>query len=283
MKLFVTGGSGLFGTALLRRAGQLGIEVVAPSSAEFDISDPTKAALLAHGDFGKFDWVLNLAAYTKVDQAETEREQAAALNAVAPGYLANACEAIGARLMHFSTDYVFDGAQRTPYVETDPIRPIQFYGQTKAEGEAAVLESGGPHVIARVSWLFGPDKPCFPQWVRDAYLAGKKLRIVDDQYGVPSSTSELSRMVLEMVQADIEPGIYHVCGSEAVSRLEYAKAALDAYFRNRGEEPNYEMEGVPSSEFPTPAARPMYSVLSDEKISAVIRPHAPISECLGWL
>ena len=283
MRLFITGGSGLLGSALLPLAQKREFEVVAPRSSDFDITSPEAVARLASGDLGSFDWVLNLAAYTKVDLAETNREEATGLNAIGPGYLASACEALGARLFHFSTDYVFDGTKTSAYVEEDEIHPIQFYGETKAEGERAVLESTCGAIVARVSWLYGPHGPCFPRWIVDAYLAGKPLRVVSDQYGVPSSTAEVSRMVLDLLQRDVAPGVYHVAGVDSVSRLEYAQAALRAYFLNHGLEESAEIEPVPSSEFPTPARRPSFSVLSVEKVGRLIQPHMALADCLNWL
>ncbi len=282
MRLLITGGSGLLGSALAPLALERGHEVVSPRSSEFDITDPVAIAELGLGQLGRFDWILNLAAYTKVDLAETEREAATGLNAVAPGYLAQAASGLGAKLLHFSTDYVFDGEKGTPYTEEDAVHPIQHYGATKAEGERAVLEAGG--AVARVSWLFGPNGPCFPSAILKAYLSRSgPLRVVSDQFGVPSSTLEVARITLDLVEGGLGPGAYHVCGTEAVSRIEYARIAISAHFRNRGESPELELEPVSASEFPTPARRPDYSVLSAEKVGRMVRPHAPLSDCFDWI
>ncbi len=162
MRLFITGGSGLLGSDLVPAALARGHEVVAPSSSEFDVTDPDASARLGSGKLGSFQWVVNLAAYTNVDGAETESRRATELNVLAPSYLAATSLACGARFLHISTDYVFGGADADSYSEDDPLSPIQAYGESKAEGEQSVMQTNAAGLIARVSWLYGPGRKCFP-------------------------------------------------------------------------------------------------------------------------
>ena len=282
MRLFVTGGSGLLGADLRPAALARGHEVVAPSSGDFNVTDPSAVARLGSGECGHFDWCLNLAAYTNVDGAETYVREATELNVLAPSYLAAACLALGSRLMHVSTDYVFGGGDSEAYSEDDPIAPIQKYGETKADGERSVMHANSASIIARVSWLYGPSKRCFPVGLVENFKAGKPLRIVDDQFGAPSYTEEVSRMLLDLMEANAEAGIYHVAGSDAVNRFQYAEAVARAYTKATGSVVP-EMTPVPSSEFPTPARRPANSVIRTEKVRKYTKPHVPIDEAMDRL
>jgi len=282
MRLFVTGGSGLLGADLIPAAASRGHEVVAPSSAEFDVADPTAVARFGAGDFGPFDWCLNLAAYTNVDGAESHVREATELNVLAPGYLAAASLALGCRLAHVSTDYVFGGGDAETYGEDDPVAPIQKYGETKLEGERSAMAASPSSVIARVSWLYGPSKRCFPVGLIENFKAGKSLRIVDDQVGVPSYTEEVSRMLLDLMEGCAEAGIYHVAGSDVVNRFQYAEAVARAFGRAY-RLPAPAMTPVPSSEFPTPARRPSNSVILTEKVRRYTRAHMPIDAAMDRL
>ena len=246
------------------------------------MTDPSAVARLGAGEYGRFDWCVNLAAYTNVDGAETQVREATELNVLAPGYLAAACLALGARLVHVSTDYVFGGGDATAYSEDDPIAPIQKYGETKADGERSVTQANPASIVARVSWLYGPSKRCFPVGLVENFKAGKSLRIVDDQFGVPSYTEEVSRMLLDLMEADAAAGIYHVAGSDAVNRFQYAEAVARAYAKATGSAIP-EMTPVPSSEFPTPAKRPANSVIRTEKVRRYTKPHLPIDAAMDLL
>jgi dTDP-4-dehydrorhamnose reductase len=225
---------------------------------------------------------VNLAAYTNVDGTESEAQKATELNVLAPGYLAAAALACGARFLHISTDYVFGGADLDSYGEDDPLWPIQKYGETKADGEAGATQSNPDCVIARVSWLYGPGRRCFPLGLLENFRTAKPLRIVADQFGVPSYTAEVARMLLDLMDANAEPGIYHVAGSDAVSRFEYAQATAKAYAFAAGVVIP-EMTPVPSTEFPTPAARPRNSVLRTDKVRRYTKPHLSIDEAMAQL
>lgn len=275
MRLLVTGGSGLLGADLLPTAKARNHEILAPSSSEFDITDPSTSARLADGEWGTFDWVLNLAGYTQVDSAETHPQEIAELNVLGPSYLAAASQTLGARLLHISTDYVFGAAGIAPYREEDQVSPAQKYGESKAEGEAAVLEIGSS-VVARVAWLYGCSKQCFPISVIEKLRAGEAPRIVDDQRGVPTWTLEASRMLMDLISADLPPGIYHVAGSDIVSRFEYAVAARASFIGATGCGAP-EIVPVHGDEFPTMATRPANSAILTEKALKYTRAHLPLS------
>lgn len=282
MRLLVTGGSGLLGSDLVPAARSRGHDVLAPSASDFDVTDPEAVARLSLGELGRFDWCLNLAAYTNVDAAESHAREAIELNLLAPAYLATACLAAMCRLVHISTDYVFGGSGKSDYGEEDPVAPVQKYGLSKAEGEEAVSIANPDAIIARVSWLFGPARRCFPVGLIESFRAGTPLRIVNDQWGVPSYTGEVSRMLLDLIEANPPGDVYHVCGSQAVSRFQYAEAVAAAFSRATGKRAS-EMAGVPSSEFPTPATRPANSVILAGKVLRYTHAHMPLDEAMDRL
>jgi dTDP-4-dehydrorhamnose reductase len=281
VRLLVTGGSGLLGSDLIPVAQARGHEVIAPSSTDFDVTNPAAAAQLGAGELGRFDWVINLAGYTNVDAAETHVQEATELNVIAPGYLGQACSMLGARFLHISTDYVFGGIGHGPYSEDDEVSPVQKYGQTKEEGERSALANGSS-IVARVAWLFGKTKRCFPVGMVEACREGKELKIVTDQRGTPSYTPEASRMLLDLIQAEPEPGIYHVAGPVGVSRMEYAEIVRQAYFKATGITPA-PLIPVLSSEFFTAAVRPADSVLKTDKVLRYTQAHMPLPDAMDAL
>jgi dTDP-4-dehydrorhamnose reductase len=270
MRILVVGGSGMLGSDFLLEVVRRGWEAVAPTSTELDISDPSSVAGVASGAFGKIDWCVNCAGYTRVDLAESEVRLATELNAIGPGYLAAACATTGAEFLHVSSDYVFDGASRTPYRETDPPNPQTVYGRTKLEGERAVQESHPAPVVFRTSWLFGPNGPSFPRTMIRIYEDGKPLRVVDDQFGCPTYTSDLADTIGAAIERKLYPGTYHASGPEAMSWHGVAERTLLAWSGTR-----VQVEGISSRDWPTAAARPAYSVLDCDKLASVgltIRP-----------
>ena len=267
----------MLGQDLLSSLRARGWEVWAPAHAEVDVTDPASVGQVASR---QADWCFNCAAYTAVDRAETEVREATELNALAPGYLAKACAASGARLMHVSTDFVFDGTSSLSYREDSPTHPLGVYGKTKLEGEMGAL-ANPLSVVARTSWLYGPGRGSFPKTMIRAWLAGKKLRVVGDQTGCPTYTADLARVMCDLAVAGPEGGVYHACGPDAVSWHELAVRAIREYVREfGGEEP--QIEEIRTEDWPTPAKRPAYSVLSCEKTRSMgIEPMRPLDEALG--
>lgn len=282
MKVLVTGAAGMLGRDLQGALSERGIEFVATDLAELDIADPMSAAQLLASDLAKgCDWCVNCAAYTAVDRAESEPDEARRINALGPSYLAEACRLGGMRLLHISTDFVFDGTKRSPYEETDQTAPLGVYGQSKLEGEHAILERLPGAIIARTSWLYGPYGPNFPKTIIKAFRDGKALRVVDDQWGTPTYTSDLARTLCSMMESDLSGGIYHAAGPDCVSRLDWAKEAVKVAAMRDGTEA-HEIEPAKTSEFPAPAARPAYSCLSTHKLqSEGIGPMRTLREALA--
>lgn len=246
-------------TLLLGSRGMLGRELhklvpdaVAVDRDEADITDPAALdGILVPG----VTLVLNAAADTRVDLCESDRAHLA-VNAVAPGEIATRCARIGARLVHVSTDYVFDGRGVRPYREDDPVDPVNAYGRGKLEGERAVLSSGADAVVVRTSWLFGKNGPNFVDAILKQVEAGKtELRVVADQTGRATAASDLARAMLLLSAAPFR-GVVHFANSVETTWYGLALAALAV--EGRGD---VVVHPCATSEFPRPARRPAYSVL----------------------
>jgi dTDP-4-dehydrorhamnose reductase len=269
LKALVTGASGQLGRALVAR---LGTSAHALGRAQLDVTDA--AAVSAALDSIRPDVVINAAAYNRVDAAETEPEAAFAVNAAAVLNLALAAQRVGARLVHVSTDYVFDGAQSRPYVEDDVPRPINTYGRSKRAGEMMVEAVGGPALLVRTSGVFGPGGSR-----AERARTGATLRVVDDQRFAPTFAPDLAAALVPLVERKAT-GTVHVTNEGACSWYELARAAL-------------ELAGVPatvdrisSAELAAPARRPLYSVLSNARFAdwtgAPLRPwREALAEMLG--
>jgi dTDP-4-dehydrorhamnose reductase len=262
MRVLVTGAAGMLGTEMMSTDLH---EAVGLSRAEFDIADPTASAELAAGTWGKFDAVINCAAYTAVDQAESERQLAYEVNALGPGYLGQAAVRLGARFFHVSTDFVFDGSATAPYQEEDRTNPLGVYGETKLLGEEAVRASGADWTIFRTAWLYGVHGKCFPRSILNAYLAKRSLKVVDDQIGSPTSASELAKVIWMALDRKIMPGIYHAAGPQAMSWHGVAERVVQAAGGDKSQ-----IARIATSDWPTPAVRPKYSVLNSSKLEQAI-------------
>ncbi|HVT11017.1 MAG TPA: dTDP-4-dehydrorhamnose reductase [Fimbriimonadaceae bacterium] len=279
MKFLVVGADGMLGTDLVAELRSRGHAVTTPSLAELDIADPESVVRI--GELGEFDWVINCAAYTAVDKAETEVREATEVNHLGAGYLAGAVQGIGAKLVHVSTDFVFDGKATEPYREDAPTNPLGVYGRTKRDGEEAVRASNANALIVRTAWLYGPNGSSFPRTMIRAHQAGKRLRVVADQTGSPTYTADLARVLVDLAEKNAFPGIYHAVGPEAMTWHAFATRAIRAWQRVRGEPEGVEIEPIKTEDWPTPAARPKYSVLSMEKIAELgIAPMRPVDEAL---
>lgn len=255
MKVLVTGVRGQVGAALLR-VFEGEHELIAADRARLDLARPD--AIVRAVRAARPDVILNPAAFTSVDRAESEPELAHAVNAVAPGVLAEEARALGALLVHYSTDYVFDGMLRRPYVETDETKPLSAYGRTKLEGEARVRASGCRHAILRTSWVYG-GPASFPMLMLEKARRGEKLRVVNDQTGVPTWAQDLARLTREVVARDAT-GLWHASAAGEVTRYDYAVEWL----RLNGVAAD--VEPIPTSAFPSPAMRPAYSALDSRAL-----------------
>lgn len=257
MRLLITGAAGMLGQDLVAAAAARGIDNVALGLGQLDITD--EGAVHDVVAEAAPDVVVNCAAWSDVDGAESRSEEAQAVNGDGPGYLARAAVRRGAWTIHISSDYVFDGAKREPYVESDPARPLSAYGRSKLSGEQRVAAAAPDgHTIIRSSWLFGAGGRCFPATILE--LAGEResIDVVDDQVGCPTFAGHLAHAILDVAQA--QPlGILHVAGTGSCSWFDFARAVVDA----AGLET--EIRPCSTEDMPRPATRPAYSVLGSER------------------
>jgi dTDP-4-dehydrorhamnose reductase len=225
-RVVLLGGDGLLGSAFRRAwTGRPDLILTEFPRAELNLTRPEQiATTLDHTDF---DLLINAAAYTQVDDAEVQPELAMAVNAHAAGLLAESCAARGARMVHFSTDYVFDGTAARPYTEEDPADPISTYGRSKREGERRVAAASPQHLILRLAWLFGPGRDAFPEWVLQQALRHEEVRVVADKTGSPTYSGDVPGWV-ESLLAVQAGGLVHLVNGPACTWQEYAQGVLDA-------------------------------------------------------
>ena len=213
--------------------------------------------------------IINAGAYTAVDVAEKERPLCFAVNATAPAVLAEEAARLDALLIHYSTDYVFNGKKSEPYLESDPIDPVSAYGASKAAGEAAIVEAGGRYLVLRTSWVYGAQGKNFLLTMLRLGAERPELRVVDDQIGAPTSAAAIAAATVRLVEqyaADGilgREGIYHMTAAGSTSWYGFARAIFDSGVLNT--QPR--LQAIPSSEYPTPARRPANSVLSNDKFA----------------
>ena len=252
--ILVFGQSGQVATELAR----LPIEGRFLSRSEADFADPSGCAALVAAQ-EKVTAVINAVAYTAVDRAEDEEEQARIVNAATPGAIASACAARGIPFVHISTDYVFSGEGERPFAPSDPIAPVNAYGRTKDEGERLVRESGAVHAIIRTSWVFSPHGGNFVKSMLRLSENRDSLTIVADQVGGPTPASAIAEAAARMAEALVDQpeksGTYHLSGTPDVSWADFARAI----FAEAGRDMT--VEDIPTSAYPTPARRPHNSRL----------------------
>ena len=217
-----------------------------------------------------FDVLINAAAFTNVDACETERDRAFLINAEAAGILAEICNQKNAKLIHFSTDYVFDGEKRAPYTEADQANPISLYGESKLAGEKNVLAAENGHLVVRVCWVFGPDRPSFIDSMIKRAQQDEKIDAISDKFSTPTYTHDVARMLPQFFQRDVQGGILHFANTGKCSWQEYAQWALDCC-RDAGIPLKAKTVGaVKLSDMKNwVARRPVYSVLSTAKYTEV--------------
>lgn len=269
MKILLLGGRGQIGTELLPELQQLG-EVIAPSREQLDLCDA--AALHEKIHNVRPDVVVNAAAHTGVDRAETERALAWRINAQAVGEMAACAVEVGAVMVHYSTDYVFDGRTSSPYTEADPVAPLNWYGETKLEGERRVRDSGVRHLIFRTSWIYAQHGQNFLRTMLRLAAERDTLRVVNDQTGAPTWARQVARATgaalaqcLQAPTADDWSGLYHLSAGGATTWYEFTRAILRA--RNGGELPSTPtVIPIATSDYPTAARRPACSLLDNGKL-----------------
>jgi dTDP-4-dehydrorhamnose reductase len=256
VRWLVTGAGGMLGHDAVTLLSGRGEQVTATSRDALDITDAVAVADLVSGH----DVVLNCAGWTEVDDAEKHEAAAFRANAIGPAVLARAVAATGVRLVHLSTDYVFDGMATAPYRSDDPLRPRSAYGRSKAAGEWAVrAELREAHLIVRTAWLYGARGRCFPKSIATAASTNGAIRVVGDQVGQPTWTRDVADFVHRLVLADAPPGTYHATSSGQASWFEFAQEVCKAAGLGRDA-----VSRTTSTAYPRPAPRPAYSVLGHE-------------------
>jgi len=263
MKLLVIGSAGRLGAALMREY-QGEHDVAGFNNAQLDLANLDKIReQLSRIDF---DVLINAAAFTNVDLCETQREQAFRINAEAPRVLAEICSEKNAKLIHFSTDYVFDGQKRAPYTEEDEANPISNYGESKLAGEKNVLAAQNRHLVVRVSWVFGPDRPSFIDGMIKRAQENEKVDAIADKFSTPTYTRDIAQMLPQFFDGDGEGGILHFANTGKCSWQEYAQWALDCCGANGVPIKAKTIGALKLSDMGAwIARRPVYSVLSTAK------------------
>ena len=263
MKILITGGHGQLGRELVEVARLKEFEVQAPSHRHMDITD--YEAVKTYIDLHQPACVINSAAYTQVDNAEVEQSLTFAVNKTGCSNLARICAENKIPLFHISTDYVFDGKKNAPYRETDPTSPIGVYGRSKTEGETEIRSKLKEHIILRTSWLYGVHGQNFVKTMLRLAGTGKRIRVVSDQYGAPTSAADLADAVLTMADklrrsSAVDWGTYHYCGQGITSWYEFAEAIIELA-RPYGKIKTTQIEPITTADYPTKAKRPAFSAL----------------------
>ncbi|MBD9653012.1 dTDP-4-dehydrorhamnose reductase [Ensifer sp. ENS09] len=269
MQVLVTGGSGQVGGEILRRGLGPNVEVVAPNRNELNLADFCE--LRRYVLLNRFAAVVNCGAYTAVDKAESDVSDAWTINALAPAVLASAAAERGIPIVQISTDYVFDGTKVGRYVEDDPTRPVNVYGNSKAAGEAAIRALAVRHVILRTAWIFSSHGSNFLRSMLRLSQTQDQVRIVNDQFGCPTSATDIAGAVAAIVTRFLEDrdaclGTYHFASAGEATWFDFASEI----FRQRSTAGRRVPQVIPIStiEYPTPARRPQNSRLSTQKFEA---------------
>jgi dTDP-4-dehydrorhamnose reductase len=262
MRLLITGSAGMLGRAVTAAATAVGHDVIALARSDLDITDAAHVArVVAAAEPGA---VINCAGWTDVDGAETREAEALRVNGDGAGHVARAAAEAGARVVHISTDYVFDGAKRAPWVESDPVAPLQAYGRTKLAGERAVAEANGDHAIVRAAWLYGAGGANFVDTMLRLCAEREEVEVVADQCGRPTWTGHLAPALVELAERGGDVGLFHAAGESQCTWYEFAvEIAHGAGLHAR-------MVPTTSERVARPATRPPYSVLGTEREPGIV-------------
>ncbi|MFH2067811.1 MAG: dTDP-4-dehydrorhamnose reductase [Pseudomonadota bacterium] len=268
MTILIIGCRGQVGTELALQMKQRGREIIAVDLPEIDITDSSSVEkYIARPEVSL---VINAAAYTAVDRAESERELAFAVNAQGPGLIAESCRIGNIPLIHISTDYVFDGTKSSAYVETDPVSPVGIYGKSKAAGDSRVAGCLEKYIILRTSWVCSAYGANFVKTMLRLGNEKETIRVVNDQKGCPTFAHDIAEAIVTitekyLAEQELPWGFYHYCGKGETTWFAFAQEI----FRQAGEHRELKLKSllpIPSSEYPSPVKRPMNSVLNCSKI-----------------
>ncbi|EOF9234339.1 MULTISPECIES: dTDP-4-dehydrorhamnose reductase [Klebsiella pneumoniae complex] len=266
MKILLTGSNGQLGSCFQDRVPSHW-DILPTDSDTLDITN--KDAVISIVDKFKPDVIVNAAAYTAVDKAEQDYELARLVNEVGPQNLAYAARLNGIRLVHVSTDYVFDGTSNEPYVESDPTNPLGVYGTTKLAGEKCVLETLEDSIILRTAWVFSEYGNNFVKTMLRIAKDNSTIKVVNDQIGCPTYAGDIALAIIELINFNSVGGIYHYCGGKNISWCGFASKIFE-YAQKSGVLINVPIViGISTSEYPTPVKRPSYSVLNTSKIEKI--------------
>jgi dTDP-4-dehydrorhamnose reductase len=268
MKILLTGSKGQLGREVEKSGISAGLDITPMDLPEIDITDSNM--LIRIFSELKPSIVINAAAYTAVDPAETQKDICYAVNLDGPANLTRLCDKYNARLIHVSTDYVFDGKGNTPYQEDDPVSPINVYGHSKAEGEKAVIAGSGKHIVLRTSWLYGRYGKNFVKTMLRMGQEKREIKVVNDQYGCPTCAYDLAKVIILIAQQFSEgksdnSGIYQYSGSGITTWYEFA-VSIFQFAGEIGINKIPSVTPIPTSQFPTAAKRPLYTALDCAKI-----------------
>ena len=267
MRILILGKKGRLGGALARMWGK-DHDVLALARSEIDVTNLIALERLLES--ASYEVLVNCTGLTNVDRCEMAPEEAEVVNARAPGVMAEAAAAKGARFIHFSTDYVFDGTKTTPYSEEDVAHPLGTYGQTKLDGERAALAPSPRHLVLRVAWVFGPDKPSFVDSIIDRALANDRVEAIADKTSCMTFTEDVARWIAPFLERDLPGGLYHACNDRGCSWHEYGQHALDFAVRAGLPLKTSAVEAIPLSAMKMfVAPRPRHTVMSTSKLAAV--------------
>ncbi len=272
MKILLTGVNGQVGWELQRTLMTVG-EVIPVGRSQLNLAQPNTIRHIIREV--QPDLIINSAAYTAVDQAESEPELAMKINGIAPGVIAEEAKRLGAAIIHYSTDYVFDGAKTIPYTEEDQPNPQNTYGKTKLVGEQAIASVGVPHLILRTSWVYGLRGKNFLLTMRKLAQEKEEIKVVNDQIGAPTWSrliAEATAQILSQSRQDVsgfladKGGLYHLAASGATNWYEFAQAI----FTHDVQDDKCKLQrliAITSKEYPTAANRPAYSLLNSQKLT----------------
>jgi dTDP-4-dehydrorhamnose reductase len=259
MKIVVTGAEGMLGQEVVAAADAVHHEIAALTIDDLDITD--RAAVLERFERELPALVINCAAWTDVDGAEDHESEAFAVNADGAGNVAAAAASVGARVIHISTDYVFDGSKREPYVESDPTGAINAYGRSKLAGEEQVVAGNPRHLIVRTSWLYGPHGKNFVETMLEIAAKQSEVLVVADQFGCPTHARELAKAIVDLADFEVL-GVMHVCGSEVTNWYDFAREIF------RQAQVEVKVLSGTTAMFGSPAPRPVNSAMVSEREDA---------------
>jgi dTDP-4-dehydrorhamnose reductase len=266
-RILILGGKGRLGAALARKWAPHH-DVRALARPELDVADlPALERLLAAESF---DVLVNGTGLTNVDRCESDRAEAETVNALAPGLMARVATEKGARFVHVSTDYVFDGEKESPYTEEDEARPLSFYGQTKRDGEIAALAVSPKHLAVRVSWVFGPEKPSFVDAIVDRALSQDRVEAIADKTSSPTFADDVADWLEPFLTQDLPGGLYHACNSGGCTWRDYGQHALDCAVKAGASLKACTVEPIPLASMKAfVAPRPPHTVMDTSRLVSV--------------